>query len=797
MADQLPVQNLNLAQEGINDNESVDSDEVRDERLASLEDTLRQFQERQQLVDETANTRKAKYPLPEPFDGDPAKLKTFLTKERAYQTKHGITTDAARVDHAMALLKDGPKGQPATWAQPFLDDYQLKPENQRQAATNRMFGAYAIFERELKTLFGRQNEAEEAEMKIFDLSQTKSASAYTVDFQQLAIQTGWNDDTLMALYVRGLKPEVRREFFKHGRPATMPQLKEAAVRIDNGLWFERKYNTTTQNKPNQGKPRGKPHQPKPKTTSEGGDAMDLDRVQTQKNRTQRGKQTGGGKRNPEKTKRFKDGACLGCGKKGHFIKDCNSKEVKVVDIGLVETNEPIRPTPWVHTKKEAELMGLLWEGATRDQDNVDKSIIYAGPQEGYNPGKNGVTERHHLHRKVAHDTGCNHDHYPGLRCSNCGEIEDDDPLCQGCLNDTRDIGTPEAHERAGTLASQCGEHWGNEERGYASIEPAKSCDEAGTEEVASGGEEDDGREKGLKIIEVGSESGRSGYEALMIGPRADSDSDTNPDGEIPSSATYFTLNIIPLREGGEAWFPERAATDIANFKELRQLDWDNALGHLELTWNDDRTYAPVTPEAPRAVIKIWGNAWSLGALAQGPPMEEPTDRTMPLHPEHGTISWVSCFWNNCHTHLRDKAVNGWLPSARGHTIERPYLATELKMWEVQETRRNEALVTPHPDWPVLCLTDHVSSAVDCQISRCRVHARNKAIATEAYFINERRLRGDFRVRLPDTPVQDTSQFINPRGLASSIHETNGTLVFDPREDPLDWGYPVEIPEGNY
>jgi len=54
----------------------------------------------------------------------------------------------------------------------------------------------------------------------------------------------------------------------------------------------------------------------------------------------------------------------------------------------------------------------------------------------------------------------------------------------------------------------------------------------------------------------------------MVRLRTDSDTDTNLNSEISPDVMYFTLNIVPLLEGGEAWFPERARTDITNFREL-------------------------------------------------------------------------------------------------------------------------------------------------------------------------------------------------------------------------------------
>ena len=97
-----------------------------------------------------------------------------------------------------------------------------------------------------------------------------------------------------------------------------------------------------------------------------------------------------------------------------------------------------------------------------------------------------------------------------------------------------------------TLVSQCGDYQGNKEKGYAIIEPLRSYDKARAEEVASGGKEDNGREKGLKIIKIGLEDGRNGYEVFIVRLRTDSNNSTNLDSEISLSIIYFTLNIIPL-----------------------------------------------------------------------------------------------------------------------------------------------------------------------------------------------------------------------------------------------------------
>ena len=69
--------------------------------------------------------------------------------------------------------------------------------------------------------------------------------------------------------------------------------------------------------------------------------MDLDRVQTQKDHTQKGRQTKNSKQNPKKTKRFKEEIYLGYRKKGYFIKDYKEKKDKIVNVRLVNINKSI------------------------------------------------------------------------------------------------------------------------------------------------------------------------------------------------------------------------------------------------------------------------------------------------------------------------------------------------------------------------------------------------------------------------------------------------------------------------
>ena len=160
---------------------------------------------------------------------------------------------------------------------------------------------------------------------------------------------------LKALYLRGLKVNLQREFVIRRRE----EILDLQTIIIDIIWLNN-YIYHLGIKPNQGRPCYQTQQGRPKITQEGGDAIDLNNVQTQKNHTQKGRRPKNNKQNPKKAKRFKEGVYLGYGKKGHFIKDYKEKEIRVVNVKLV---------------------------------NIDKSIVYVRPQSGYRLGKNSLTER--------------------------------------------------------------------------------------------------------------------------------------------------------------------------------------------------------------------------------------------------------------------------------------------------------------------------------------------------------------------------------------------------------------------
>jgi hypothetical protein len=97
---------------------------------------------------------------------------------------------------------------------------------------------------------------------------------------------------------------------------------------------------------------------------------------------------------------------------------------------------------------------------------------------------------------------------------------------------------------------------------------------------------------------------------------------------------------------------------------------------------------------------------------------------------------------------------------------------------------------------MMCLRGYITSAFECQISVCRIHAKTKAIAAEAVFFKERREMGDFKVRPPHVPIGNYDEFLTPREYGQPLWDYQGLMIYDPNEDFEEREYPEEIPEGN-
>ena len=72
---------------------------------------------------------------------------------------------------------------------------------------------------------------------IQHIKQQRSAAEYTTQFKQYSVLTDWDDDTLMVMYQRRLKENMKDEItFNRQAVNTLDKLITQAINIDNKLF---------------------------------------------------------------------------------------------------------------------------------------------------------------------------------------------------------------------------------------------------------------------------------------------------------------------------------------------------------------------------------------------------------------------------------------------------------------------------------------------------------------------------------------------------------------------------------
>ena len=248
---------------------------------------------------ESAGT-KFKPSKPKDFDGTRTELKGFLSQTKVYLAFYGIWEDVNRVLIAQSFFT----GKVRTWFQPFLDDW-LKNGPGGKETTVRIFSKFEELEKELHEAYGDSDEKQTAIRRLEALRQTTSAATYKSEFQQLIPVVGWDSAALQRQFWKGLKNDVQDVLIRSEDPATLEDLMEQAIKVDNRLFSLRQERKTAGDRKQKS---GKDRQERPGKSS---------------HTTRSVRKDEGAKLRME---RFRAGACLACGKKGHLKKDCPEKQ---------------------------------------------------------------------------------------------------------------------------------------------------------------------------------------------------------------------------------------------------------------------------------------------------------------------------------------------------------------------------------------------------------------------------------------------------------------------------------------
>ena len=276
-------------------------------------------------------THRAKAKEPDTFDGsDPKKLNNFILLCNLYfRNNPAYFDDESKVTFALSYLR----GTALEYFEPSILDSDDTPD---------WMDDWSAFLRTLRVQFGPIDPTADAEDGIDNLKMQDNQHIvkYNVEFNRLAIRTGWDDGVLRHRYYSGLAERIKDVMGQHGKPSTLEAMKVLAHSIDSRYWERnREKSRSGKNKSegndksdgknksddksktpasgsgnsnkNNNKPSGKNKPGKPASTS-GSSASLSDKLGKDGKLTQQ-----------ERQRRFDNNLCMFCGGVGHTAKDCN------------------------------------------------------------------------------------------------------------------------------------------------------------------------------------------------------------------------------------------------------------------------------------------------------------------------------------------------------------------------------------------------------------------------------------------------------------------------------------------
>jgi hypothetical protein len=259
----------------------------------------------------------AKGNTPDVFRGPQDNLDSFLTQCHLYffMNDDKFPEEDKKVTYMISYMR----GTAYAQFEDRLGAYLADPSG-CAIETRRIFASTVTFENELKLVFGSIDKKRTAERELHALQQRTAAKDYAANFQRLSTGLGWNNESLMSQFHKGLKAEVRIAILrKETQPTTLNELIKIAIREDDLIYqesLERKNRAGVKvfHKPNQSKPRHS-------TNYYGAMPMEIDKLQKKPVKQQK-KGKGGKPSTPVQ------GSCYNCGKPGHFANKCRQPKKK-------------------------------------------------------------------------------------------------------------------------------------------------------------------------------------------------------------------------------------------------------------------------------------------------------------------------------------------------------------------------------------------------------------------------------------------------------------------------------------
>ena len=271
---------------------------------------------------------------PDTFDGSkPHKLNNFILLCNLYFRRNSaFSHDEDKVAFALSHLR----GTALELFEPTILDSSEIPD---------WLYDWSAFLRTLRTHFGPVDPTADAENGIDNLkmSENQPILNYNVNFNRLAVRTGWHDSVLRHRYYSGLAERIKDIMGQQGKPSTLSEMKNLAHSIDSRHWERLREKSCSENSaPHSGNSRAhSATPPSSKHDSTSSDSSDKPRKPLNPISDKLGQD--GKLTVQERQRRFDNNLCLFCGETGHMVKNCPRSIAKALAAQADDNSGPENP----------------------------------------------------------------------------------------------------------------------------------------------------------------------------------------------------------------------------------------------------------------------------------------------------------------------------------------------------------------------------------------------------------------------------------------------------------------------
>ena len=251
------------------------------------------------------------------------------------------------MNYALSFLK----GIAYSWFKPYLLDMEhaIMPPD--------VFSDYLFLCKELQENFEPLDPKGNAKSLLEDLQmkENQRIAKYLVNFNRLAVQTGWGSQSLRHVFYCSLPDRIKDTMSKHGKPATLLEMKQMAQTIDARYWeckaekaceTPRNSETTSSDKPSGSKSAEKSTTPKPTSKPALTPSTTASSSAPSKPRPAYADKLGenGKLMSEERTRQIKNSLCLFCGGAGHKASECKKSGSSTVKARAASSTLVTTPT---------------------------------------------------------------------------------------------------------------------------------------------------------------------------------------------------------------------------------------------------------------------------------------------------------------------------------------------------------------------------------------------------------------------------------------------------------------------